>query len=1525
MSSTLHLIAGVSLRPTLHDVAIKQLRSALQQQFPNLEIDPEICVITRAASDGSQRAETLFRNLQQVFLTGKTPRWRSGVNTLIIDPAALGSTPTPIDFDQMNILVDTVALELNEQFQQALVDFWGTPAADRQTPWARLSDALKKGYLQALNDTPALHDNERDFLRPIAYFPDQTQRNFMLSIDEAHPHPVIRACIPEAVDASNPLSVLPVLAATGVWGGKEMFFTWQTPGVIVRHGSLADLIASLGTSPSATQAEAWTLREVEGDLFNALAQSMLALQLQQVARLDHANAEDFAELDRRMAAATDITPFLLPVVPGLESPGTLPDWLRQASVADRMDFSRRMIALAGAPAGAESTFSEDIPPLLDYASQQLQREMLADHPEAADLLIADLDVVIRKVVAAAIPGGGQVFASGLVEPIRMSLAEFALENLSGEPAGALHIVHRDGTPAPDWFSADYLRLLVCQVDIGRHYPALLKRALLTDPAESAKRQAAYIDQLRAQLPLQALVLKMRSEGHFCDSAYQRVAALVQPLERRPPALRNTTLRPLAFRATVGAQADEVTNMFVISDRDTSRGPVVLYRPFSPQSLVEFESWAALRAAIVEPGELQDEVLIWMADHARQVYANGGFDQPHVVRFGQGSDFAPLEIPSPAQLVVDEAVGDPLIALFRANASALIQLAERQSTSNAESRWALLKRGGWLALESVMPFISGPVGHALWLVQFLSEAQGALAADGAGGARESTESMGNVLLTVAMLLLHSSLGEGARSGRQHAAQLARRRLADLLKAPSTPSITSTPIIPVPAPDPVVMTVNLGSRLDFTWSRSDLNLTAQQTLALRSFEILPPPELPEPSNAFGTQGLYERDGAWYARVDNAVFMVRVGEGDVQIVHPHNPERTGPWLMRKGEAWRLDLGLRLRGGGPKRSARQLALENAARLKLVNAEKSELLKRQNDLYIRIVENDNRIDAMPLERHHEVIALLETDIRAVMEIVDRRNALDLSLRPADRTPDKTYARDLQGIARRICLLEGVLLRDMLIVAREEVARMRAVSGGIASENVGIYLGVFEKSLVLQESGVHWALIREGLWQRLREVPKVGEAYWRTEALEFYNSRMYSLVDWRASRMWSSLELCLSAESILDARKAVALKRLLNDDPLHAALTSQAELEKPHDYTIAEQIDVLESSLRQYDRASIVALAALESEPEVVNTSHFHRFFEDLSAISDRAEHRLSDLIRESEEPAETPAEYIPRLKQTRKRLIKTRGQRTLIGRLREGEEPSLGEVVEVKAATGDRVVGAYHQHAEGEWVEIEEQPRKPVNRDSIVPLAELMRRSRALLDRVEPEIASAVRQSRRANEPEDMEDILVQKADKLGELAEKLQIHLEDPDGGGSKGESVQTWLDELRAAEQRFREQGRQLRIEMIKRQPPTASRVSYLDRQQEVHIARVEGRKNMSGARRNDFVQEYAISDKDDHLLWWAHFHYASEDAAANAFTAAHLKLPEQRLMGYRAMLKAAKDNKEVVSIYRSAIGKELAQRLFLHLAE
>jgi hypothetical protein len=51
---------------------------------------------------------------------------------------------------------------------------------------------------------------------------------------------------------------------------------------------------------------------------------------------------------------------------------------------------------------------------------------------------------------------------------------------------------------------------------------------------------------------------------------------------------------------------------------------------------------------------------------------------------------------------------------------------------------------------------------------------------------------------------------------------------------------------------------------------------------------------------------------------------------------------------------------------------------------------------------------------------------------------------------------------------------------------------------------------------------------------------------------------------------------------------------------------------------------------------------------------------------------------------------------------------------------------------------------------------------------------------------------------------------------------------------------------EQGRAARIDMIKRQPPTAAPVSYLHRQGEIDIARVDGRTNLSGARRGDLSQ-------------------------------------------------------------------------------
>lgn len=89
------------------------------------------------------------------------------------------------------------------------------------------------------------------------------------------------------------------------------------------------------------------------------------------------------------------------------------------------------------------------------------------------------------------------------------------------------------------------------------------------------------------------------------------------------------------------------------------------------------------------------MLTWLSDIARPIYDNGGFREPHYVRFGLGSEYAPLERPAPAQLATngssDELLqylhnGRLMEYLFGCNARALVAQADSDSVSNAESRW-----------------------------------------------------------------------------------------------------------------------------------------------------------------------------------------------------------------------------------------------------------------------------------------------------------------------------------------------------------------------------------------------------------------------------------------------------------------------------------------------------------------------------------------------------------------------------------------------------------------------------------------------------------------------------------------------------------------------------------------------------------------------------------------------------------------------------------------------------------------------
>lgn len=1255
-------------------------------------------------------------------------------------------------------------------------------------------------------------------------------------------------------------------------------------------------------------------------VFERQALDALEAQLSAIRDVRSMGLGDFHEFERYLANVTEVAPLLedsrsAALMKQVSRLDPLPTWLNTASAADRLDYSRRIAALAVATARADGqSWNDGLPPILTYARKVLQDRLREDYPQITWLTLDDVTVHIAKVVAAAVPSAGQIYTVGEVENIQMSVATFALQNLSSLPPGTLTLSARDGGPLPAWLTADYLKRLVARVDIGRAYPDLVRQYLVTDESQAARRQRLFADQLRVQLPLKALEQKLRSQGGITQAGYQRVCAL---LERTDAGLL-AVLRPLAWVAQPGANADVVGNMFVIAADDSAVGPIVLYRPFAEVPLAQFATWSMLRDAVALTGDLQDDVLTWMTQHGRQRYANGGFDEPHTVRYGQGSDFAPIEVPAPAQLSTANVQGDVMHALFSANAQALAELADRESVSNAESRWALIQRAGWLALDVVMPFLAGPIVTALWLVQLMVSVDQVLETQRPGTDREGREAWIALLLSVSMILLHRGFTPRPSSSVRQAA------LGPAAVEDGGP--TGLPVLEAAESTSGAVAPADAALLDFSWSSMSHRLTQSQAQHLDRLKVVPEPLLGAPSAEPGKDGLYLYEQRWWVRLESGVYEVAFSDEGVRVVDQQHPQSPGPRLRRVGRGWALDLSLALRGGGPKRNARQLALDNAATLKGVIERDTALEVRKLAIYQRIVEWDKGFREKSQSLTPQLSERIEADLNALGAIFEQRTELQKTLRPADRVSEKIIAKNLQGISRRVAVYEGVLVATLISRVRTQLPKLRVVSvDTVTPDNVDAYLALFEELVVLKDRGVHWSGLREGYWQQLRSVPKVGTAFWREEVLEIQRTNVFTHLEWRINRLWSLLELSFDRQIILSGSVARELRQLRTDEALHAAFSSHAEVEKPNDYSLAEQIDVLESSLREYQRCTLIAVSARENAPAVLVSARFERFLEDLAWVSGQAEKRLSDLIRESAEPPEQLFEYAPRVSQPRKRVFKTRTQRTLVGKLREGESGLPGEVVDVTQAMSETIVGTYHLHENGDWVEVEvARASNPVNHERAVALVELKRQATAAIEGLESSINNARRQSRRADEPADMQDILVHQADRFTTLADKLASQTANPNQEEAAAAALQVLVERLRSGASRLVDEGRELRISMIKAQPPTAARLSYLAGEHEVSIARLDARKNMSGAKRNDFLQEYVIRDEGQRVLWWAHFHYASEEAAAEAFTAAHLKLPKQRFIGYKAQLKAAKDNKEVISIYRSVIGKDVAQRLFLSLA-
>ncbi|MCV4288584.1 hypothetical protein OH708_11760 [Pseudomonas capsici] len=1508
-------------RPTLRRVAVATLRQELRQLYPTLQIDPQTAVVsrkttaTRLSSSASQEAQPLVDCLLEHFAAQSSVKWSSAQHMLL---GAAG--PLSVEMSDVSALLNRVALGLFETFKLALVNYWSECTEESvgcRSRWEWLAGRIKQVLLDELSTTPYREQSPmaRKWLHDVALFPEKAERERL-----AVQRPLPSTCIIR-LQVGGPDSksvILPALVIFNTRKGNEQVLMYQLSG---RYQSwptfsawerslaylLDDQVEKLNVQ--------WTAHEPEDDIFGVLAMALLENQLVGIQGLESSPDYDLDRLEHSLAALTDICG-LFEVESARSSAldiERLPLWMRNAQEADRNQYSRLMVDLAVTQkrSGGHS-FNEGLPPILEFASRSLAMAIAQDHLDGVDFLPEQIQVRINKVTAIAVPSGGQVVVSGGVEPVIMTFPEFALENLAGLPPGEIKVYRTDGKPLPHWMTGEYLKELTVRVDIGQVYPDLLKRYLVTDTAEAQRREALFAAQLRLQLPLQALEQKIK--GDLSQRAYQSVCAIMQTsVTERRVGTRPIVLRPLSFVRQPGHRADVVANMFVIGPQDNAVGPHVLYRPFAHTPLTEFANWSALLAAVKQPGALQNDILVWLSDSARPVYANGGFDEPHIVRFGLGSDSAPLEKPQPAVLGTDVLRGDIMLGLFNANARALIELADRNAVSNAESRWALFKEGGWLLLNTVLPLFSGPFANALWLEQLLSGVDQQLSrpvSENEGGSAQ----LAGLLLNISLVLLHSGVSLNNLASVNRLAT--RRMLAEPVMAADPVTVRQAPAVAGS------LLSDVRTVLDFSWSQPGNRLSGAQRLELEKFKIRPA-TVPGNPVASGTYaGLYSFNDLWLARVGSDLFRVTVGEDGVRVVRPDSPEVPGPWLRHDGQEWNLDLGLHLRGGGPKKNIRQMARQNAENLTRINQSLAELDGRETELVNRITGYNAHLNTATGEVRQLFFDRLESAMGEEVELLKQRMNLWEQLRAGDRPPERQRAQDIARVTIYLEFLEGRLAAENGILAGTEIAKMAGTGSVLSDENIETYLGLFKSLSNRQEKGMHWSQIRESLWERLRAVPKVGEEFWRKQVTTLYQGKLFSNLEWSFQHMMSYLELCFSREHMTANEEFRPFKELRNDMGLSGAFASHAELERPNDYSLAERIDVLESVLREYHKARGIADdvdAGLFTGDQVQYLESFRR---ELNMLCERTQTQLAKLIQENVEPSPAVVEYVPRVAQPDKRVIRTRNHRSFVGHVRRDDKSFPGEVADVMNTQTGQVISSWHRHADGQWVEMQTaRPERPTPGARPVSASELQKRARTFLLEVEPALEKARSQATQAYEPEDIEDILVFKAGKLIALAEQMT---ESARTSENLSQQLTSSAAQLRDAAARLTAEGRRLRITMIKSQPPTAARISYLHRQGEINISSFEGRKNMSGARRDDFLQEYAIRDKDNRLLWWAHFHYRNETDSAQAFTAAHLKLPEQRMIGYKSLIKSSGGAKDVVNIYRSAIGRDVAQRLFLVLS-
>ncbi|AHL33722.1 hypothetical protein CD58_12825 [Pseudomonas brassicacearum] len=1546
-------------RPTFEQFAQRMLKQAIQEKYPTLAFD--LSKTRLATPDTASRGYLLEPFMPRVldYLALGTPiefKDLKGRRSFLSDkpPRLLSPDNGKLDMKVIEKLLLELPWTVPIGLEDALTRYWNAnidtaPQDDRQdgtSRWQWLSDVLRNlAQIRSLQQQD-LTGQAREALGQIVQWPDRQQRF------RRHGQSSVYAYSLETRltrDGSSSVLTSSDILLVHCRNNATLWLLCSPAGAVQVFDSLEAFTQHWGTliaSQYVVDSVTCQRHEISGNAFETQAALILEQQLADLQAVQLPSRIGLQDLTTLYKTLSDPSRYLLDA-PSL-TPETsarleplLPNWLKKASIVDQTTFQHYSLDLASAKKRHQGrNYFSDIKDIKAFAAAALLQQLQQSNAsQAAKFNVRQYqpdDVQLTFSVAAGYPG-----TTGIIEKRTMSLTELAINNLVSRPSGHPTLAHRLGLPLPAWLTPDFITRkggLIEQVDIGATYPRYLQQRLLDDAPQAQERKRMFAEQVAAQLPLEALKQMLNNENGITRPGLRLIEAVLKPdSDSQRVNDRSVVIRHLAFLRKPEAHPDIVTNMFIIEPLDIRTGPHLLYRPLYAPSLQEFPTREALLEAIVAPGDLQNSILTWMTDSARPIYADGGFLEPHIVRFFQGDEFSAPAKPAPATLA-DGSVNDELWQflhngelmeyLYGSNARALVSQADRASVSNSESRWAVLLEGWNLLFNTLlMPLLRGPAMATAWLWSLMAIASRDIpalsSADPLTRELAAVDSLLNLVMLVSQLpSLRAPLAAALPETLKEQAMRppAPRIIPEQWPAPAPPSIHEGPVAL-----PGARLENTSRNLDLSFASARRRLTPEQLARLQRFQVSQPASMPEPTKYGPYTGLYVIRNTWHALVDGKMYQVTPeSDGSAIIVNPlapRDPTQNGPVLQPDARGnWSIDLRLRLRGGmPPKRLAklRDLKAQRAAELSELlkgyykdEADRQRALDTAQEVMTR-TQAGNFTEAQRADKRARFYKLLEEQTDTYLKLLD--NVTEYASHDMQLPP---------GIIR--ALMENVVnnARKGFLINEFELTALDAAYGQFTQDfstlqanvagNLLDYFDYLNALSDINDRSIYWLELRDRYLEALLNLDAAGAQVFERLTLDRPLGERTALAT-KALQVPTLAALIFKDPDSNLPENLHSITKLLMEQA-----SSQSDL-STYELTPSEQIEVLESLIEHYGAAldAMQGMKALNAAD--MDTSYFGRLFRLVEGLYEEASTKLAAEIKPEPQPRRRP----PKRSRTaagrpQKKVIKTRKSGVLIGDLKPAGTSLPIEVVELRSEVDDRLLATYSQH-DDVWDIVEVQRPAPAPRTRSVKA--IKADARKLLGQLDNSLANAERYKTQCRFPQEIEEILSNEASRYRKLSEELERAFTASKNPRTAAD--QTLTGQLSDAVSRLTTRGSELRTELSLKLPPTDSNLRYLFEKNLVQVAMLGERKALKGERK-DFLQEYAINDRDGWPLWYAHFHYEAADTPKADFSVAHLKTKEQRKEHYHSMLAKAKSPYAVVNVHRGQIGRPLAQSKFLPLA-